>query len=84
METACGVTWRQLNPLRSAAVARGITQVIYETRLGLSPDDARAKAGAITVDTFAEMVGFYDPDDDLPSVYEDGFPPKAAETSTSG
>lgn len=83
MEQATGVTWRQLNPLRSAAVAKGIACVLFERRGGMSAEEARRKVGALKVDELLDMVGTYDPTDDLPATYEDGFPPTGAGTSTS-
>lgn len=84
MEEVCGVTWRQLNPLRSAGVARGIAQVLCETRLGLSSEAALAKVKALRVDEYFDMVGSYDPDEDMPTQYENGFPQPADATSTDG
>ena len=84
MEQVCAVTWRQLNPLRSAAIARGIAQVLCETRLGMTAEAAKAKVGSLRVDDYFDMVGSYDPDEDMPDQYENGFPPPAAEISIPG
>lgn len=82
MEKATGLTWRQLNPLRSASAAKGIVQVIYQRHFGMSEDQARKTIGEKSVDEVIDMVGVYDATDDLPAVYQDGFPPKGDETST--
>ena len=79
IEAASGLTWRQINPLRSAACARAILEVMHADRTGISRDEALAKVRALRVDDFN-----VEPDeDDLPEEFVDGFPPVADGPSTS-
>lgn len=82
LEVATGLTWRQLNPLRSAAAAKGIAAVLLERYCGTSADEARKQIGEMTVDQLVDSIGVYSPGDDLPAVYENGFPPVGDGTST--
>lgn len=82
MEVATNLTWRQLNPIRSAAVAKGIAVVLFQTRLGLPEADAKKRVGEMKIDDFIDLIGTYDPDEDMPAAYDDGFPQSADETST--
>lgn len=78
IETETGLTWRQINPLRSAACATAILAVLHAERTGISLDEARTKVRALKVNDFDVA-----PDeDDLPVEYTEGFPPEAAGTST--
>lgn len=82
MEERTGLTWRQLNPLRSASCAKAILSTLYEKRDGLSRDEADKKVDAMKSSAVVDMVGFYDPDEDMPAVYENGVPQSGDETST--
>lgn len=83
MEIATNTSWRFINPLRSAGHARAILQTLLETRTGLSADDAKAKVGALKVSDFLDLLSAEEDDADLPTRYEDGFPPKADGPSTT-
>jgi hypothetical protein len=50
----------------------------------MSVEAATKQADGMLVTEFLELVGVYDPDEDLPTQYEDGNPQKVAETSTGG
>lgn len=79
IEKETGLTWRQLNPLRSAACASAILAVCHSDRTGVSLEDARTKVRALRIDDFN-----VEPDeDDLPSEFEAGFPPVADVLSTA-
>lgn len=82
METATNTTWRFINPLRSAGHGRAILQTLLVTRGGLTEDAAKAKVGALTVNDFLNLLSEEEEDADLPTQYEDGFPPSAAGSST--
>lgn len=78
IEKETGLTWRQLNPLRSAACASAILAVCHSDRTGVSLEAARAQVRALRIDDFN-----VEPDeDDLPSEFEEGFPPVADVLST--
>lgn len=82
MEERSGLTWRQLNPLRSAAVAKAILSTLYERRDGLTRDAADKKVDEMKSSTVVDMVGVYDPAEGMPTMYENGIPQSGAETST--
>lgn len=79
IEAASGLTWRQINPLRSASCARSILEVMHADRTGITRDAAKAQVRALKVDDFN-----VEPDeDDLPEEFTDGFPPAADGPSTT-
>jgi hypothetical protein len=82
MEIATNTTWRFINPVRSAGHARAILQTLLVTRGGLDAEAAKAKVGALKVNEFLDLLSEEGEDADLPTQYDDGFPPKAAESST--
>lgn len=84
LEQATSETWRTLNPLRSASSAKAIFVVLLEQRAGFTPEAAAKQANTMLVTDFLELVGNYDPDEDMPTQYEDGNPQPAGETSTGG
>ncbi len=57
MEQATGATWFTLSPQRSAQHCRAVLQVLYQTRGGLSAEDAEAKVKAHTRAELDEIVG---------------------------
>jgi hypothetical protein len=82
IEDATSSTWRAINPLRSAKHARAILETFLVSRAGMTAEDARSKVGALTVDEFGACLTFEEDDADLPAQYVDGFPQKAAGSST--
>lgn len=82
MEVATNLTWRFINPLRSAGNARAVLEVLLQTRLGMSAEEAKAKVGALKVDEYLSLLSYEEEDADLPTQWEDGFPPEAGESST--
>lgn len=82
MEDATSTSWRFLNPLRSARHARVILQTLLVTREGLSVEAAAAKVRAIKVNDYLDLLSEEADDADLPTEYQDGFPPPADGTST--
>ena len=82
IENATGTTWRFINPTRSARHGKAILACFLVTRAGLSQDDANAKVGALKVNDFLDMLSEEDLDADLPTEFEDGFPPVADENTT--
>lgn len=84
LEAATSETWRTLNPLRSAGCAKAMYVVLLQQRSGMNVEAATKQADGMLVTEFLELVGVYDPDEDLPTQYEDGNPQKVAETSTGG
>jgi hypothetical protein len=82
IEVATSSTWRAINPLRSAKHARAILETFLVSRAGMTAEDARSKVGALTVDEFGACLTFEEDDADLPAQYVDGFPQKAAGSST--
>ena len=58
--------------------------VLLEQRAGFTPEAAAKQANTMLVTDFLELVGNYDPDEDMPTQYEDGNPQPAGETSTGG
>lgn len=83
MEVASNTTWRFINPLRSANNACVILETLLEHRAGLTADEAKAKVGAVKVNDFLDMLSEEEEDADLPTQYEEGFPPEADGTSTT-
>ena len=83
MEAATNTTWRFINPLRSAGHARAILQTLLVTRAGMAEDAAKAKVGGLKVNEFLDLLSEEEEDADLPTQYEDGFPPSAAGSSTT-
>jgi hypothetical protein len=82
MEAATNTSWRFLNPLRSAAHASAILETFLVTRGGLDAATALEKVEALKVNEFLDLLTEEGEDADLPTQYDDGFPPKAAESST--
>lgn len=82
METATNTTWRFINPLRSAGHAKAILATLLVTREGLDSAAANAKVGAVKVADFLDMISNEEEDADLPTQFEEGFPPPADGTST--
>lgn len=81
MEEATGLTWRTLNPLRSAAVAKQMAVTLL-VRRGSDEVTAKKLIGEMRGGDFIDSIGTYDPDEDMPSQYENGIPQPADETST--
>jgi hypothetical protein len=79
IEREAGITWLQMDPLRSAKTARSVLTICIRDRTGVTIDEAREKSRALRIEKFE-----LEPDeDDLPEVFENGFPPVAAEPSTA-
>lgn len=49
VERESGGNWRDINPLESAAHARALLLALYQTRKGLSYDEAAFEVGQLTV-----------------------------------
>lgn len=82
IEERTDLTWRQINPLRSASCAKAIISTMLQRLDELSRDDADAKVDAMKANAVVDMIDFYDPEADMPAAYENGVPPSGAETST--
>lgn len=57
MEKGTGSTWFTLSPQRSAVHCRAVLTVLFQTRGGLSAEDAAVKVGGLTRAELDEMVG---------------------------
>lgn len=82
IEDRTDLTWRQINPLRSASCAKAILSTLFQRLDGMARDEADKKIDAMKASEVIDMIDFYDPEAEMPSQYEDGFPPSGAETST--
>jgi hypothetical protein len=82
IELATGTSWRFISPLKTAGHARAILQTFLVTRTGMDPEVAKAKVGALKVDEFLDLLTLEEEDADLPTQFEEGFPPLADGTST--
>jgi hypothetical protein len=82
IEAVTGSPWSTLNPLRSAAVARGFLATAL-IRSGMSDDDAKARIDALTVKDMKRMFTFT-PEDDRPQEYRDGLPVVDPKAVTAG
>ena len=83
MEDATSTTWRLINPLRSAHHARAILSTLLVTREGMDAAAADAKVRALKVTEFLDLLSNEEEDADLPTEFQDGFPPVADGTSTA-
>lgn len=83
IEELANTTWRFLSPTRSAKHARAILQTFLVTRQNLSIEAAEAKVKGLKVDEFLDMISLEEEDNDLPTMFEAGFPPEA-DASTTG
>jgi hypothetical protein len=86
VESASGVSWGFMNPLRSSQTAKALLAA-FLVRDGVSDADARVQVGALKLKTAKHTFRFVE-DDDLPDQWEDGLPvvdpkPEAAGPSTA-
>lgn len=72
IEALIGESWLGIVPLRSAKHAKAILTVMHAASTGEAEAAVSARVDAMRVSDFLTCVGKYE--DDLPSVYEDGFP----------
>jgi hypothetical protein len=82
IEELAQTTWRRIHPINSAKHARCILQTFLVTREGKSADEAAKTVGALKVSDFLDLLSTEEDDADLPTQYEEGFPPPADATST--
>jgi hypothetical protein len=82
IETATSTTWRSISPYRSAKHARAILETFLVTRAGLTAEAAAARVGGLKINEYLDLLTIEEDDADLPTQYEDGFPPAADATST--
>ena len=78
--TAPRATWSQIAPLRSAMHARIVMSHMIADRANLSIEVAAKSLGGLTANGIIEM--FADAEDMMPTQYDQGNPPEAAEPST--
>jgi hypothetical protein len=81
IEDLIGVTWLQLNVLRSAKHAKATLAVMVADRTGRGYDEVAAEVAALSTNTYASEIFQIEPDD-MPSEYLDGNPPVGAAPST--
>lgn len=73
VEDMLGLSWLQINPVRSAKQARGLLSVLHSDRTGKPRDEVFAAVGKLTAEAFTVDV-LKLVDDDLPELYGDGMP----------
>jgi hypothetical protein len=83
IEKLLDATWWEIAPLRSARHAKVIAAYLVSRGEGRGYDEVVAEIGATKVYQFLESVS-HDEEDDLPSEWTDGVPPKAAAPTTAG
>lgn len=85
VEETTQIRWPALrvaaNLTNTAGTLRKVAACLYADKVGMSYDDALGKIDGMSFDELAASVVLVD--DDTPTGYVDGFPPVAAEDSTS-
>jgi hypothetical protein len=82
IENLIGTGWLRLNVIATAKHAKATLAVMVADRTGRPLDEVLAEVDKIPANTYASDV-FHVEDDDLPTEYLEGNPPKAAARSTS-
>ena len=62
IERKLGLAWANMGPAAAAEHARTIIVELYQTRLGLTAEDAEARAGKLTRRQWNDGIGTYDAD----------------------
>jgi len=62
IERTLGVAWANIGPAAAAEHAHTIIVALYQSRLGLSETDAKARAGVLTRRQWNDGMGVYDAD----------------------
>lgn len=81
VEKETGTAWIYLRPVADAGHALALLTVLNQRR-GLTLDEARLKAGRMTIRQLLAMTEYVE--EDLPSEYVDGIPKAEGGPSTSG
>lgn len=82
IEELCATTWMFIAPTRSAKHARTILSVLVAASTGEAEDAVVERIKAMKVRDLLASIG-HEEADDLPTMYVDGNPPPAADTSIS-
>lgn len=75
IEELIGESWLNIAPLRSAKHAKAILAVMHSAATGEPERAVLERTGTLTIADFLGLVGSYQ--DDMPTMYVDGNPPKA-------
>lgn len=98
LEELCGTSWQRIDPLYWGAHAKRVTAYLHSKRMDLPYEEVLADVGKLNIDKYitnlmhaptqAELeekeARVVADDGDMPSTYDNGIPPVAAEPSTPG
>lgn len=98
LEELCGTSWQRVDPLYWGVHAKRVTAFLHAQRTGRPYEEVLGEVGKLNIDKYirgfmhadtqealqAKEASVMAEETELPSMYDNGIPPPAAEPSTPG